>query len=146
MKKRLISLLSVAILLVSSVFIGCKNETSDGVKAPDLYAEKTAPQGYVMGYVVDNRGEPVSGATVALGSKTATTTASGEFKITGVDVNDTKLMANQFNTTAGAPDSALTSGGTQVTNNAYAVTVTKKGYLSAIVPGPRRGVKPKGEP
>ena len=138
MKKRLISLLSVAILLASSVLIGCKNETSGGSK-PDLYETKAAPTGYVMGYVVDNRGEPVSGATVTLGNKTATTNGGGQFKITGVDPNDLKKLGKYYVATGDSQGPASTADTNFDTNlktgsTAYSVTVTKKGYLSATVP------------
>lgn len=136
MKKRLISLLSVAILLASSVLIGCKNETSERSK-PDLYETKAAPTGYIMGYVVDNCGEPVDGATVALGDKT-TTTKNGQFKITGVAANDLKKLEKYYPTTnsQGSASTADTDFDTNLKtgSTAYAVTVSKKGYLSAVVP------------
>ncbi|MBP5603205.1 MAG: carboxypeptidase regulatory-like domain-containing protein [Treponema sp.] len=139
MKKRLVSLLSVAILLASSVLIGCKNETSEGATAPELYSEKAAPTGYVMGYVVDNRGEPVKDATVTLGNKTATTNAGGEFQITGVSANDLKKLSNYYPTGTQATPAGSTSATSATTDltgssTAYAITATKKGYLSAVVP------------
>ena len=49
--------------------------------------------GSVIGIVLDNKGEPVEGATVTLGNKTSKTNRGGEFEITGIDPNDSKLIA-----------------------------------------------------
>lgn len=110
--KKIVSLLCAAAMLVGSLaLVGCQNGTSasDG----NARSAQTAGTGVVMGYVLDNRGEPVEGATVTLGGSITTTNAGGEFVLSGVPVNvDTNKTAT-FQ---------------------YSVTAKKDGYLSAVIP------------
>lgn len=110
--KKIVSLLCAAAMLVGSlVFVGCPNGTSAG--DGNARSAQTAGTGVVMGYVLDNRGEPVEGATVTLGGSVTTTNAGGEFVLSGVPVNvDTNKTAT-FQ---------------------YSVTAKKDGYLSAVIP------------
>lgn len=123
--KKLITVFAIATLfMVSTVFMACNHgnspsESSESVPKTDA----TLGTGQVMGYVLDNRGTPVEGATVTLGAKQVKTNSGGEFVIPDVYVNDTSLV------TAGASVIAGTS------TTAYTLTATKDGYLPAKVTG-----------
>ena len=123
MKKSLAMLFSVLFLL-STVFMACSNGNTDNVgeanKGPSTTALGT---GQIMGYVLDNRGAPVEGATVTLGTKTAKTNAGGEFVITDVSVND----ANLITTGSSVKTGTLGTG--------YTLTAVKEGYIPAKVSG-----------
>jgi len=142
--KKLLRLISVAtMLLAATTFMACSSDDDDddsGVRSASEHA-----RGSLVGVVLDNRGEPVEGATVTLGNKTASTNRGGEFVLENVDVNDPKVKAIQTKvgngsstTTTTAADSKLepTEGTSSVGNSAnyaYTLTVTKDGYLSGLV-------------
>ena len=143
--KKLLRLISVAtILLAATSFMACSSDDDDddsGVRSASEHA-----RGSLVGVVLDNRGEPVEGATVTLGNKTASTNRGGEFVLENVDVNDPKVKAIQTSvagsgsttTTATAADSKLepTAASSSAGNNAnyaYTLTVTKDGYISGLV-------------
>lgn len=109
MKKRVSVLLFTALFLVSTVFMACSNGTSGA--AENNYSANSVGQGQVMGYVLDNRGSPVEGATVTLGTKQVKTNSGGEFVIENVAVND--LTAAGLTATA-------------VTKTNFFLTATKK--------------------
>lgn len=110
--KKIVSLLCAAAMLVGSLaLVGCQNGTSAG--DGNARSAQTAGTGVVMGYVLDNRGEPVEGATVTLGGNVATTNVGGEFVLSGVPVNVDTAKTATFQ---------------------YSVTAKKDGYLSAVIP------------
>ncbi|MBO4859665.1 MAG: hypothetical protein J5527_14220 [Treponema sp.] len=111
MKKRVSVLLFTALFLASTVFMACSNGTSGA--AESNYSANSAGQGYVMGYVLDNRGSPVEGATVTLGTKQVKTNSGGEFVIENVAVND--LVA-----------AGLTTATSKVSKTNFFLTATKK--------------------
>ena len=130
---------------------GVDGQSDDGNSSASSASEHA--RGYLVGVVLDNRGEPVEGATVTLGNKTASTNRGGEFVLENVDVNDPKVKAIQTKvgngsssstttgsttTTTTAADSKLepaeaTSSAGDKANYAYTLTVTKDGYLSGLV-------------
>ena len=111
MKKRVSVLLFTALFLASTVFMACSNGTSGA--AENNYSANSVGQGQVMGYVLDNRGSPVEGATVTLGTKQVKTNSGGEFVIENVAVND--LVA-----------AGLTSATSAVSKTNFFLTATKK--------------------
>ena len=153
--KKLLRLISVAtMLLAATTFMACSSDDDDDSSGARSVSARTS--GSIVGVVLDNKGEPVEGATVTLGSKTATTNYGGQFEITGVSPNDTALMKAAVNYTSttealakgtgdvdgvketktGA-DGETTKVGTSESgaSAAYKLTATKKGYLSAVVTG-----------
>ena len=151
--KKLLRLISVAtMLLAATTFMACSSDDDDdsGARSASEHA-----RGAIVGVVLDNRGEPVDGATVTLGNKTASTNHGGEFVLENVDVNDPKVKAIQTGigngysttttttaatTTTTAADSKLepkdgTSSAGKDASYAYTLTVTKDGYLSGLVDG-----------
>lgn len=110
--KKIVSLLCAAAMLVGSLaFVGCQNGAS--ANANNSGSVKAAGTGVVMGYVLDNRGEPVEGATVTLGGSITTTNVGGEFVLSDVPVNVDTAKTATFQ---------------------YSVTAKKDGYLSAVIP------------
>ena len=150
--KKLLRLISVAtMLLAATTFMACSSDDDDDDSGARSASEHA--RGSLVGVVLDNRGEPVEGATVTLGNKTASTNRGGEFVLENVDVNDPKVKAIQTKvgsgsstttttgsttTTTTAADSKLepsegTSSAASNANYAYTLTVTKDGYISGLV-------------
>ena len=103
---------------------GADGQSDDGNSSASSASARTS--GSIVGVVLDNKGEPVEGATVTLGGKTAKTNYGGEFEITGVNPNDSKLIAVAKTVTTT----------TETTSDiGYTLTVKKDGYLSGIVTG-----------
>ena len=89
--KKLLRLISVAtMLLAATTFMACSSDDDDDSSGARSVSARNS--GSVVGVVLDNKGEPVEGATVTLGGKTAKTNYGGEFEITGVNPNDSKLI------------------------------------------------------
>ena len=151
--KKLLRLISVAtMLLAATTFMACSSDDDDDDSGARSVSARTS--GSIVGVVLDNKGEPVEGATVTLGGKTAKTNYGGEFEITGVNPNDQALVGarktitttteaqNATDTAAGklstkseegklnssAADSSVTTGG-------YTLTVKKDGYLPGQITG-----------
>ena len=128
MKKRVSLLAIAAMVCVSAVLMACQNITESALDTTEessrtSVAKTGLSQGSVVGYVLDNSGCPVEGATVALGAKTTTTNANGHFEITDVAINDANLVNTKSSVVAGT------------NTTAYSLTATKKGYLPATVSG-----------
>ncbi|MBB5225170.1 carboxypeptidase-like regulatory domain-containing protein [Treponema ruminis] len=133
--KKLLRLISVAtMLLAATSFMACSSDDDDdsGARSASEHA-----RGAIVGVVLDNRGEPVEGATVTLGNKTASTNRGGEFILENVDVNDPTVKAVQ--TTASTSGTLVPATSTNVpttgTTYAYTLTVTKNDYISALIKG-----------
>ncbi|WP_294429271.1 hypothetical protein [uncultured Treponema sp.] len=126
MKKILALMAGVALLFTSTMFTSCSDSDDDSSSSGSSSANKT---GSIVGVVLDNKGEPVEGATVTLGSKTATTNYGGEFEIKDVAVNDAALV------TAGSSVLPTTGSTTDTRTTAYTLTAKKDGYLSSKVTG-----------
>ena len=153
--KKLLRLISVAtMLLAATSFMACSSDDDDdsGARSASEHA-----RGALVGVVLDNRGEPVEGATVTLGNKTASTNRGGEFVLENVDVNDPKVKNIQTAIGSGSSTTITTGTGTSATttkitpadsklepaaatssaatnaNYAYTLTVTKDGYISGLV-------------
>jgi hypothetical protein len=151
--KKLLRLISVAtMLLAATTFMACSSDDDDDSSGARSVSARTS--GSIVGVVLDNKGEPVEGATVTLGGKTAKTNYGGEFEITGVSPNDTALIkaaVNYTSTTTALSNgtssvdgvsktetSTTTAATTKVGTNesaAYKLTAKKDGYLSAVVTG-----------
>ncbi|WP_294427532.1 carboxypeptidase-like regulatory domain-containing protein [uncultured Treponema sp.] len=123
MKKILALMAGVALLFTSTIFTSCSDSDDDD--------SKSSSTGLIVGYVLDNKGEPVEGATVTLGNKTTTTNKGGEYELTGITANDLKLV-NIENDYVSKPTGTQS---TAVTSTAYKLTVTKEGYLPALTKG-----------
>nr|MCR4939680.1 carboxypeptidase-like regulatory domain-containing protein [Treponemataceae bacterium] len=110
----------LTVILIAAMFIGCENQpeiplttdpTTNTQNSPASENEQTPgtqqiiEKGQILGYVEDTKGEPVSGASVVLGSKTTTTNENGHFILKDIPINDRK-------------------------NEKYIVTIKKEGYLS----------------
>ncbi|WP_294429699.1 carboxypeptidase-like regulatory domain-containing protein [uncultured Treponema sp.] len=125
MKKILALMAGVALLFTSTIFTSCSDSDDDSSSSGSSSSNKN---GSLVGVVLDNKGEPVEGATVTLGSKSTKTNYGGEFEFTNVAVNDLKKVT-----------AATTSGGanysTDVTGTGYTLTAKKDGYLSSTVAG-----------
>ena len=135
--KKLLRLISVAtMLLAATSFMACSSDDDDdsGARSASEHA-----RGAIGGVVLDNRGEPVEGATVTLGNKTASTNHGGEFVLENVDVNDPTVKAVQTTVSSNALVPATASAPTAptgVTNTyAYTLTATKNDYISALIKG-----------
>ncbi len=158
--KKLLRLISVAtILLAATSFMACSSDDDDDDSGARSVSARTS--GSIVGVVLDNKGEPVEGATVTLGGKSTKTNYGGEFEITGVNPNDSKLIAaaktvttktteTTDNSTATKPsvshettstNTALNSNSSTTTNNntvsktGYTLTVRKDGYLPGKITG-----------
>lgn len=156
--KKLLRLISVAtMLLAATTFMACSSDDDDDDSGARSVSARTS--GSIVGVVLDNKGEPVEGATVTLGGKTAKTNYGGEFEITGVNPNDSKLIkaAKIVTTTSTESTKAGTGTGasttptdtshsttsttgdgtveTEVKDTGYTLTVKKDGYLSGKVTG-----------
>lgn len=97
----------IALAAMAFFAVSCSDDDDDSSSSSS--SSKDYGTGTVVGYVLDNKGSPVQGATATLGNNTATTNAGGEFEITGV---------------------SSTSG-----TNTYSVTVKKDGYIPTTVTG-----------
>lgn len=97
----------VALAAMAFFAVSCSDDDDDSSSSSS--SSKDYGSGTVVGYVLDNKGSPVQGATVTLANNTATTNAGGEFEITGVSSNDS--------------------------TNTYSVTVKKDGYIPTTVTG-----------
>ncbi|MBB5227049.1 carboxypeptidase regulatory-like domain-containing protein [Treponema ruminis] len=150
--KKLLRLISVAtMLLAATSFMACSSDDDDdsGARSASEHA-----RGAIVGVVLDNRGEPVEGATVTLGNKTASTNRGGEFVLENVDVNDPKVKAIQTGIGSGSSTTTTTGSTTTITtaadsklepgaatapttslSYAYTLSVTKDGYISGLVDG-----------
>ena len=124
MKKILALMAGVALLFSSTFFTSCSNDDDDDDDNNSSSVSTT--DGSIVGYVLDNKGEPVQGATVSLGSKQAKTNSGGEFEIKNVAANDSALIKAKTS-------DVIPAGSTG--NTAYSLTVSKAGYLSATVSG-----------
>ena len=155
--KKLLRLISVAtMLLAATTFMACSSDDDDDDSGARSVSARTS--GSIVGVVLDNKGEPVEGATVTLGGKTAKTNYGGEFEITGVNPNDSKLIsaaktvtttttvstvtdnsvANKPKTDTSMSTSSNTgnaAASTDISNTGYTLTVKKDGYLSGKVTG-----------
>lgn len=140
--KKLLRLISVAtMLLAATTFMACSSDDDDG---PSESSSATrVGSGAFVGVVLDNTGKPVEGATVTLGTKTATTNKGGEFKLEGVAVNDPVVRSIQTTVGTGTT-STVTNGDEKLEpkdstststsrNYAYTLTVTKDGYIPGTV-------------
>ena len=98
----------VAASLIIAGFTGCSEgsrttTTVENAKVNTIDANTyTAP---VKGLVIDDAGSPVAGATVYIGSKSATTNAGGQYQINGVDVSS--YLTNQTGSVAVAGDQSV---------------------------------------
>ena len=136
--KKLLRLISVAtMLLAATTFMACSSDDDDdsGARSASEHA-----RGAIVGVVLDNRGEPVDGATVTLGNKTASTGRGGEFVLENVDVNDPTVKAVQTTvSTSGtlvpATSTNVSTGTGATATYAYTLTVTKNDYISALIKG-----------
>lgn len=97
----------IALAAMAFFAVSCSDDDDDSSSSSS--ASKDYGTGTVVGYVLDNKGSPVQGATVTLANSTATTNAGGEFEITGVSSNGS--------------------------STAYTVTVKKDGYIPTTVTG-----------
>ncbi|MCR4579460.1 MAG: carboxypeptidase-like regulatory domain-containing protein [Treponema sp.] len=128
MKKRVLGILSSAMLISVLLFTGCSNvssTSSSGSRDADTTSSSMTEVGLgvVTGCVLDNAGNPIEGALVTLGSKTATTNAGGGFEIKDISINDKALVSSSSSVVSGS------------NTTAYSVTATKEGYLPATVTG-----------
>ncbi len=105
---------AIAALFSLVALLGCNNAAGS--------SSNGSVTGQVFGYITDTKGEPVEGATVALGNMTTTTNTNGAFALTGVPANATQNAATSVNAATG-------------TTQTYTLTVTKDGYLSNKVDG-----------
>ena len=137
--KKLLRLISVAtMLLAATTFMACSSDDDDG---PSESSSATrVGSGAFVGVVLDNTGKPVEGATVTLGTKTATTNKGGEFELKGVPVNNPVVKSVQTGIVSGTikngdENVGATAGttSTEATKCAYTLTVTKDGYLPGTV-------------
>ena len=155
--KKLLRLISVAtMLLAATTFMACSSDDDDDDSGARSVSARTS--GSVVGVVLDNKGEPVEGATVTLGGKTTKTNYGGEFEITGVNPNDSKLISaaktvTTTTTVSTVTDNSVTNkpktdtsmstssntgnaaASTDISNTGYTLTVKKDGYLSGKVTG-----------
>lgn len=87
--KSSLRLLPIAAMLAGSmVLAGCGDDNTTSTTGPG-FAQVRSPVGTVVGSVVDTNGNPIAGATVTIGSRTATTNAGGQYEIAGVAVTNT---------------------------------------------------------
>ena len=149
--KKLLRLISVAtMLLAATTFMACSSDDDDDDSGARSVSARNS--GSIVGVVLDNKGEPVGGATVTLGGKTTTTNKGGEFEITGVNPNDKSLItARKANTTTSTATDGATGGSLKTESTetalsttassvssgetAYTLTVTKDGYLPGTISG-----------
>lgn len=103
MKKFLALLAGALVLFASAFFISCSNDDDDG---------DDGTVGQIVGYVLDNKGEPVEGATIALGTQLTQSNVNGVFTLNKVAAN--KAPFNPSDT--------------------YTLLVTKDGYLPTTIP------------
>ncbi len=104
---------AAAALFSLVALLGCNNAAGS--------SSNGSVTGQVFGYITDTKGEPVEGATVALGNLTTTTNSNGAFALTGVPVNAV------YNNGTIVPSS--TTAATQD----YTLSVKKDGYLSTKI-------------
>ena len=103
MKKFLALLAGALVLFAPAFFISCSNDDDDG---------DDGTVGQIVGYVLDNKGEPVEGATIALGTQLTQSNVNGVFTLNKVAAN--KAPVNPSDT--------------------YTLLVTKDGYLPTTIP------------
>ena len=104
MKKFLALLTGALVLFAPAFFMSCSNDDDDDGDDGTV--------GQIVGYVLDNKGEPVEGATIALGTQLTQSNVNGVFTLNKVAAN--KAPVNPSDT--------------------YTLLVTKDGYLPTTIP------------
>ena len=135
--KKLLRLISVAtILLAATSFMACSSDDDDDDSGARSVSARNS--GSVVGVVLDNKGEPVEGATVTLGGKSTKTNYGGEFEITGVNPNDSALIkaaatVTTTSTETTVPSTGTTTGATDTSHSTTSATVTPSNAATSDV-------------
>src|SRR5687768_9421366 len=107
-----------ALLFLSIFFFQCQKEVSY-IGGSDIIPETTTPDpitSTVQGNILDENGQPASGVTVTVGTKTAVTNASGYFRIANasLDKKTALVTAEKAGYFKGLRSFSATSGTNQV--------------------------------
>ena len=119
MKRKFLSNLSILGLMTIIVsFIACNNGTnSNSNNKPSEDSSSSDNIGQIMGFVLDNRCEPVDNAKITFGNKQRKSDSKGVFIFDEISINDTDVAI-----------------ATDTINTTFTVTAEKEGYLYATIP------------